>query len=182
LPSNLFVATYKFAAAKSERNARERGLPFHLVEELDWGSAVYSEDVRFPYPEARFIALGFIGARLYVVCFTPISGGIRVISFRKPMIARSVGMKRKPLTNKAGEVRELLAEDIRAMRPMAEVLPAELVRVIENRKRGERGPQKAPTKQQVTLRLDRDVIERFRATGRGWQSRVNEALRKARVG
>ena len=53
---------------------------------------------------------------------------------------------------------------------------------LSNRKRGERGPQKAPTKQQVTLRLDRDVLERFRATGRGWQSRVNEALRKARVG
>jgi uncharacterized protein (DUF4415 family) len=53
---------------------------------------------------------------------------------------------------------------------------------LSNRKRGERGPQKTPTKQQVTLRLDRDVIERFRATGEGWQSRINDALRKARVG
>jgi uncharacterized protein (DUF4415 family) len=50
------------------------------------------------------------------------------------------------------------------------------------RGRGERGPQKAPTKQQVTLRLDRDVLERFRPTGPGWQSRINNALRKARVG
>jgi uncharacterized protein (DUF4415 family) len=90
--------------------------------------------------------------------------------------------KRKPLTNREGEVRELLTEDIRAMRPMAEVLPPDLVKIILNRKRGERGPQKAPTKQQVTLRLDRDVVERFRATGEGWQSRINEALRKARVG
>ena len=90
--------------------------------------------------------------------------------------------KRKPLTDKDGEVRELLAEDIRAMRPMAEVLPPELVKIISNRKPGQRGPQKAPTKQQVTLRLDRDVVERFRATGEGWQSRINEALRRARVG
>jgi uncharacterized protein (DUF4415 family) len=90
--------------------------------------------------------------------------------------------KRKPLTNKEGEVRELTSADFRAMRPMAEVLPADLVKLILNRKRGERGPQKAPTKQQVTLRLDRDVVERFRATGEGWQSRINEALRKARVG
>ena len=89
--------------------------------------------------------------------------------------------KRKPLTNKEGEVRELTSADFRAMRPMAEVLPADLVKLILNRKRGERGPQKAPTKQQVTLRLDRDVVERFRATGEGWQSRINEALRKARV-
>lgn len=50
------------------------------------------------------------------------------------------------------------------------------------RARGERGPQKAPTKQQVTLRLDRDVVERFRSTGPGWQGRINDALRKARVG
>jgi len=30
----------------------------------------------------------------------------------------------------------------------------------------------------VTLRLDPDVIERFRATGKGWQSRINAELRK----
>lgn len=42
-----------------------------------------------------------------------------------------------------------------------------------------RGPQKAPTKVQVTLRLDQDIVESFRATGPGWQGRMNEALRKA---
>jgi uncharacterized protein (DUF4415 family) len=41
-----------------------------------------------------------------------------------------------------------------------------------------RGPQKAPTKQLVTIRLDRDVVDHFRGTGRGWQGRVNDALRK----
>lgn len=90
--------------------------------------------------------------------------------------------KRKPLTIKEGEVRELLAEDVAAMRPAVEVLPPELVKVLSKRKPGERGPQKAPTKQQVTLRLDRDIVARFRATGRGWQSRINEALRRTRVG
>ena len=89
--------------------------------------------------------------------------------------------KKRPLTNAEGEVRELTRADIRAMRPMEQVLPPELVEVIRNRRRGERGPQKTPTKQQVTLRLDRDVLQRFRATGAGWQGRINEALRKARV-
>jgi uncharacterized protein (DUF4415 family) len=37
---------------------------------------------------------------------------------------------------------------------------------------------KADAKQQITLRLDRDVIERFRATGPGWQARINEALKR----
>lgn len=37
---------------------------------------------------------------------------------------------------------------------------------------------KAP-KQQVTLRLDTDVLESFRSGGPGWQGRINAALRKA---
>jgi len=34
-------------------------------------------------------------------------------------------------------------------------------------------------KRQVTLRLDRDVLDRFRAGGPGWQSRINAVLRGA---
>ncbi|HXM00687.1 MAG TPA: BrnT family toxin [Rhizomicrobium sp.] len=73
----------EFDAVKSERNARERGLPFGLVEAFEWESAVLSEDGRFPYAETRFNALGFIRNRLHVVCFTAIAGGVRIISFRK---------------------------------------------------------------------------------------------------
>lgn len=40
-----------------------------------------------------------------------------------------------------------------------------------------RPPSENP-KRQVTLRLDPDVIEKFRATGKGWQSRINAELRK----
>jgi uncharacterized protein (DUF4415 family) len=86
---------------------------------------------------------------------------------------------RKPLIDKDGEIRELTVTDMRRFRPAFEVLPPELVEIIKNRKIGERGPQKAPIKQQVTLRLDQDVLNKFRATGAGWQSRINEALRKA---
>ena len=42
-----------------------------------------------------------------------------------------------------------------------------------------RGRQKAPTKQPVSLRVDPDVLAFFRATGPGWQARMNDALRKA---
>ncbi len=34
-------------------------------------------------------------------------------------------------------------------------------------------------KEQVTLRIDQDVLEYFQADGPGWQDRINEALRKA---
>ena len=58
--------------------------------------------------------------------------------------------------------------------PFAEALPA-----LTEKLRRTRGAQKTPTKQLVSLRLDQDVLLRFRATGPGWQARMNEALRRA---
>ena len=45
-------------------------------------------------------------------------------------------------------------------------------------KRG-RGPQVAPTKVLTSIRLDEDVLEYFKSQGAGYQSRINEALRRA---
>lgn len=66
--------------------------------------------------------------------------------------------------------------DFARARPAADVLPPEFVAAYRGRGRP-KGSVKADAKQQITLRLDRDVIERFRATGPGWQARINEALK-----
>ncbi len=42
-----------------------------------------------------------------------------------------------------------------------------------------RPPLGAEPKKQVTLRLDADLLDKFRSSGAGWQSRLNAALRKA---
>ena len=67
--------------------------------------------------------------------------------------------------------------DFARARPGAEVLPPNVVAAV---RRGGR-PKGSTTsqKQVVTLRLDRDVVARFKEGGPGWQTRVNEALRKA---
>jgi uncharacterized protein (DUF4415 family) len=39
-------------------------------------------------------------------------------------------------------------------------------------------PRLENPKQQVTLRLDKEVIDRLRGSGPGWQSRVNDILRR----
>ena len=44
-------------------------------------------------------------------------------------------------------------------------------------KRG-RGPQTTPTKVLTSIRLDADVVAYFKSQGDGYQSRINEALRK----
>ncbi len=60
------------------------------------------------------------------------------------------------------------------MRPASEVHPD-----IVAGSRRTRGKQKAPTKKLVSVRLDQEVVDHFRDTGPGWQTRINDALRKA---
>jgi uncharacterized protein (DUF4415 family) len=69
---------------------------------------------------------------------------------------------------------ELTEEDFARARPFAEVLP-ELAKPL----RKGRGPNKAPTKKLVSLRLSLEVIKHFKSRGPGWQSRIDQTLRKA---
>jgi uncharacterized protein (DUF4415 family) len=56
---------------------------------------------------------------------------------------------------------------------------ADLIRHGRVVRRGKRGPQKAPTKKLVSLRLSAEVVDHFRSTGPGWQTRIDGALREA---
>lgn len=69
---------------------------------------------------------------------------------------------------------ELTDEQIAQGRPFAQVHP-DLAATIRRR-----GPGRRPRKEVVTLRLDPDVLAAFKADGEGWQSRINDALRKAK--
>jgi uncharacterized DUF497 family protein len=73
----------EFDAAKNKANVTVRGLSFERAVEFDFGTAVIAQDTRKAYPEIRYVAVGFLGERLHVLCFTPVAGGIHVISFRK---------------------------------------------------------------------------------------------------
>jgi uncharacterized protein (DUF4415 family) len=57
--------------------------------------------------------------------------------------------------------------------------PAMLAAFPRTKARGGRPP--GSNKLSVSIRLDADVLEKFRATGPGWQTRINEALKRARV-
>jgi uncharacterized protein (DUF4415 family) len=73
---------------------------------------------------------------------------------------------------------EWTEEDFERARPASEVVPD----LVADSLRRRRGAQKHPTKVLVSLRLEREVVERLRASGPGWQSRVNDMLRKAILG
>ncbi|PAT38064.1 BrnA antitoxin family protein [Vandammella animalimorsus] len=55
-----------------------------------------------------------------------------------------------------------------------DTLPASLQAKL---RRG-RGPNKAPTKERITIRLSPEVVQHFRASGQGWQGRIDAALKE----
>ncbi len=72
------------------------------------------------------------------------------------------------------DIPELTEADMKNSLSVSEV---PLLREFYDRMRGERGPQKSPVKARVGLRLDAEIVEHFRSTGSGWQSRINEILK-----
>ncbi len=77
---------------------------------------------------------------------------------------------------------EWTAEDF-ARATAVEDLPAAERKMIyaafpKTQRRG-RGPSKKPRKLLVSLRLDQEIVEAYRATGDGWQGRINADLAAA---
>ncbi|WP_322965650.1 BrnA antitoxin family protein [Sphingomonas fuzhouensis] len=73
---------------------------------------------------------------------------------------------------------EWTEEDFAKSRPAVDVLSADVLAAF-GRKRGRPKGATSSTKSPVTIRVDNDVLDRFRSSGRGWQSRMNETLRGA---
>jgi uncharacterized protein len=72
-----------FDPAKNARNIDERDLPFELVAQLDWETAIATEDTRKDYGERRLRVLAFLGERLHAAVITMRGDAVHVISFRK---------------------------------------------------------------------------------------------------
>ena len=70
---------------------------------------------------------------------------------------------------------EWTAAEIKASKKINS-LPKSLQAKLASRK--SRGPQIAPTKIPTTIRLSSDVIESFKATGAGWQTKIDLALKQ----
>jgi uncharacterized protein (DUF4415 family) len=62
------------------------------------------------------------------------------------------------------DTRELTSADFARMEPLEEII----------RRRGR--PKSITHKIPITLRLDPQIVSFFRAGGRGWQTRINDAL------
>ncbi len=76
----------------------------------------------------------------------------------------------KPVLN---DIPELTEEDFARAIPFTSLPESQQAKLA----RRPRGPQKAALKERITIRLSPEVVEPFRATGKGWHSRIDEALK-----
>ena len=86
-------------------------------------------------------------------------------------------MKKRKTSKHTDDAPELDAKWFARARSAREVLPPELVAAFPKRRPGQRGPGRAPVKVPTTIRVDADVLSGLKASGKGWQTRVNEVLR-----
>jgi uncharacterized protein (DUF4415 family) len=88
---------------------------------------------------------------------------------------------RRPLADKDGEIRELMAEDMRLFKPIADVDLGMVEAMAEFRRKLGRPKAEAP-KIHIGFRLASDVVASIRASGPGYNARVEQALREAGFG
>ena len=74
---------YEWDEAKRVSNLAKHGIDFAAVARFDWDTADIWEDLRMPYGERRWRALGWIGERLHAVIYTKRFERTRIISLRK---------------------------------------------------------------------------------------------------
>lgn len=74
----------EFDPAKDDSNRAKHGVSLQAATGFDWDTALEREDDRFDYGEVRFVAIGLIETRLYVIVFTQGSDddAVRIISLR----------------------------------------------------------------------------------------------------
>lgn len=70
---------------------------------------------------------------------------------------------------------EWTEEDFARAKPAHKILPPEVLAAFKKTRR----PRKSPTKVPVSIRLSPNVVDHFRATGPGWQNRIDETLKRA---
>lgn len=76
------------------------------------------------------------------------------------------------------KVRATTEADIRRQAAEDDSEPAASLSTFVKRMPGQRGAGQKPSKVQIALRMDHDVLEAWRATGNGWQRRMHDVLKR----
>src|SRR5665213_1685517 len=150
--------TYEWDEAKNQTNFAKHGLRFEDAEQVFAGPCVTFEDDRFDYGEARLLTLGLLAGRLVVIAHAPREEVTRLSPCGKETVVNKKSTKSDlgridRMKDSEIDYSDIPALDKTFLKKAAVAWP--------------------PTKQQLTIRLDADVLDWLKGLGRGYQTRIN---------
>lgn len=180
LPRGGLVVTIRameitFDPAKDSSNQRKHGVSLAEAQRFEWQESRLREDTRRDYGERRVIAIGYIGSRLHVIVCVDRKQERHIISLR-PARLRELHQYAdlKPGTQPPSEDEDAAIDRGIEADPDTYELSASDLKQMQRATETSTEPR---VTEQVTLRLDEDIVAAFKAGGPGWQLRMNEALR-----
>jgi len=175
----------EFDPDKEAANLAKHGISLRRAGEL----LVVGYERLLRHNEVRVQAVGLIEGDYYSLVFVFRRNVVRAISLRRAHQEEvdRVSRKNKGLAEGGAPFEhehvgydddnpEWTEERIARAHPASE-LPPEVLAYFPQTLAKLRGPQKAPTKVAVSLRLSLEVVDHFRSGGRGWQTRIDDALK-----
>ncbi|WP_096281859.1 BrnA antitoxin family protein [Marinobacter sp. LV10R510-11A] len=141
-----------FDPGKDAINTRKHGVSLADAALLEWECMWLIEDVRNCYGERRMIGYAPIGSRVYMQIKSKF-GRVFDLPSDQEEAEINAGIDADP------DARELTEKEFEQLRPMGR-------------------PKAEVTKERITIRLSPEVVAKFRATGSGWQTRMDKALQE----
>ncbi|MGZ8921690.1 MAG: BrnA antitoxin family protein [Limisphaerales bacterium] len=159
-------------------NIGKHGVSLAEAEFLDWENALIWFDDREDYGEDREIALAGMGNVLFYVAFwkETMECESLVCVERPTRRYKSMSPKAKFVMNSPEEDAAIIAAALSD--PDAAPLTGEQLAEFQPARRSRGRPFSPVTKIPTNLRLDPQVLDAFKATGPGWQTRINDVLRE----
>jgi uncharacterized protein (DUF4415 family) len=171
---------FVFDPDKDATNLGKHGISLAAAAEISWEAALVWIDNRADYGEVRVVALAPIGDILYFVAFVDRETKGELLAYAEPIAVRSITMS-KPLKTISLKIPSL--EEDQLITAAAESDPDALpltddqmnamvpMSVVRGR------PKLANKKQLVSIRYSPEVIDYFKASGAGWQARMDSVLK-----
>jgi uncharacterized protein (DUF4415 family) len=165
---------FTWSQVKRNLNLKSHGLDFLDAPSLFEGVTFTFEDDRFSYGEQRFVTLGLLaGIPVSILCTRRTN-----MKSASSLSAKQPAAKRRS-TAMESQTDWARLESKKATAKASEDHPeADARHIVRGIVR--RGLQPLPAKALISLRLDQDVLEWFKAQGPGYQTRINTVLRAFR--
>lgn len=164
---------FTWSETKRAANIKTHGLDFLDTASVFEGMTFTFEDDRFSYGEQRFVTLGCLLAILF-------QSYIRRVIMKSALsrLEKRPSANRKSTTMKSKTDWARLKSGANDAKPMPGHPEADAKHIIRGLVR--KGLKPLPSKASISLRVDQDVLEWFRAQGTGYQTRINTVLRAFR--